>query len=49
MAFVDDMSVVSETEEEHLKSLDTLFETLLKLNVHLKLSKCHFGVRKCRN
>eukprot|EP00171_Calliarthron_tuberculosum_P022965 IDg22965t1 len=45
MAFVDDTSVGTETEEEHLKSLESILDTLLKFNVRLKLSKCNFGVR----
>eukprot|EP00171_Calliarthron_tuberculosum_P000048 IDg48t1 len=33
MAFVDDTSVGTETEEEHLKSLESILDTLLKFNV----------------
>lgn len=45
LAFVDDTSVGTETEEEHLKSLESILDMLLKFNVRLKLSKCHLGVR----
>ena len=44
-AFMDDTSVGTETEEEHLRSLETLLDTLLQSGVRLKLSKCSFGVR----
>lgn len=45
LAFMDDTSIGTETEEEHLKSLESLLETLLRAGVRLKLSKCSFGVR----
>ncbi len=45
MAFIDDTSVGTETEEEHLKSLEAILGILLSSNVRLKLSKCQFGVR----
>ena len=44
-AFMDDTSVGTDTEEEHLSSLESLIDTLLQAGVRLKLSKCSFGVR----
>lgn len=45
LAFMDDTSAGTETEEEHLTALESLFDTLLRAGVRLKLSKCHFVVR----
>ena len=45
-AFMDDTSVGTETEEQHLSSLESLLDTLLQAGIRLKLSKCNFGVRK---
>ena len=45
IAFMDDTSVGTETEEEHLRSLETLHDTLLQCGERLKLSKCAFRVR----
>lgn len=45
LAFMDDTSVGTATEKEHLESLNTLLDTLLRAGIRLKLSKCSFGVR----
>ena len=42
---MDDTSVGTETEEQHLSSLESLLDTLLHAGIRLKLSKCRFGVR----
>ena len=45
LAYMDDTSAGTETEEEHLVALESLFDTLLRAGVRLKLSKCRFGVQ----
>lgn len=45
LAFMDDTSVGTETEEQYLLSLSSLLDTLLHAEVRLTLSKCKFGVR----
>ncbi len=45
MAFIDDTSVGTESEEEHLQSLGEILSLFLAANVRLKFSKCQFGVR----
>ena len=44
LAFLDDASFGTETEEEHLEALETVLDTLLQAGARLKLSKCSFGV-----
>ena len=45
LAFMDDMSVGTSNEEEHLESLSTVLDLLFGAGVRLKLSKCILGVR----
>ncbi len=45
MAFMDDTSVGTETEVEHLKALESILDILLAANVRLKFATCRFGVR----
>ena len=44
LAFMDDTSLGTETENEHLKSLAFVLDLLYENGVRLKLSKCEFGV-----
>ena len=46
LSYVDDTSIGTETEEEHLKSLNEILTILYENGVRLKLSKCSFGVRE---
>ena len=42
LVYIDDVIVHSHTEEEHLDSLDKVFQCLRRYNVRLKPSKCVF-------
>ena len=41
-AYLDDIIVFSETEEEHIKHIEAVFDRLNKHNLKLKLKKCKF-------
>lgn len=43
LVFFDDILVYSQTWEDHLKHLDTTFQTLKEHQLYAKLSKCAFG------
>lgn len=43
--YADDMIAKSQTEKEHLISLEKLFERLRKFKLMLNPNKCTFGVR----
>lgn len=45
-AFMDDISIGTATEDEHLESLASALDLLYTAGVRLKLSKCEFGVRR---
>ncbi len=45
MAFIDDTSVGTDSEDEHLQSLGEILSLLLAANVRLKLLKWQLGVR----
>lgn len=45
LALMDDTSIGTSSEEEHIKSLAAILDLLYKAGVRLKLSKCAFGVR----
>ena len=45
LAFMNDTSVGTATDDEHLASLVSILDILLAAGVRLKLSKCAFGVR----
>ena len=45
LAFMDDTSIGTETEDGHLESLSAILNLLFDAGVRLKLSKCDFGVR----
>ncbi len=40
--FLDDILIVSPTEEEHFKRLDLVFSRLASAGLKVKLEKCHF-------
>ena len=42
-AYVDDLLVASDTEENHIKHLSQLFERLSAFNVRINANKCVFG------
>ena len=42
IVYMDDLLVFSESEEEHLKHLETIFEKFRNADLKLKLSKCQF-------
>ena len=42
IVYMDDLLVFSESEEEHLKHLEIIFEKFRKADLKLKLSKCQF-------
>lgn len=44
-AYVDEMVVKSRTEDEHLKDLQQLFDTLARHSLKLNPEKCSFGVQ----
>ena len=41
--YIDDILVASQTEEQHKRHLETLFQRLTEFDVHIKSSKCIFG------
>ena len=43
-AYLDDILVYSKTKEEHLKTLEELFQRLAKAGLAISLKKCKFGV-----
>jgi predicted aspartyl protease len=43
VVYLDDILVFSDTEEEHLKHLDQVFELLAKSKLYTQVSKCVFG------
>ena len=45
MGYLDDIIIFSETEEEHLRHLEIIFERLRKAKLKLKLQKCNFFKR----
>ena len=45
MGYLDDIIIFSETEEEHLRHLEIIFEKLRKAKLKLKLQKCNFFKR----
>lgn len=46
LAFMDDTSIGTANEDEHLESLATVLDLLFEAGVRLKLSKCKFGFRE---
>ena len=42
MGYLDDIIIISKTEEEHLQHLEEIFEWLRKAGLKLKLQKCSF-------
>lgn len=42
--YIDDVLIVSENEEEHMKHLDTLFQRLTENGLVINLNKCQFGL-----
>ena len=48
LVYLDDVLVFSNTVEEHLQRLEAIFERLLKANLKLKPSKCHFLLRRIK-
>ncbi len=42
--YVDDIAVLSDTEEQHRQHLDVVLARLAKHNIKLRLDKCEFGV-----
>ena len=46
MAYLDDIIIFSQNEQEHLKHIETIFKKLKKTGLKLKESKCHFFKRK---
>ncbi len=46
IVFLDDILVYSRNAEEHLSHLRTVFHTLREHNLHLKISKCLFGLEE---
>ena len=40
--YLDDIIIVSDTKEEHLKRLEAVFQKLITAGLKLKPSKCHF-------
>ena len=39
---MDDLLIYSQTEEEHLKHLELVFETFREVGIKLEMSKCEF-------
>ncbi|WCJ44273.1 Transposon Tf2-6 polyprotein [Euphorbia peplus] len=43
--YIDDMIVMSSTDEEHIKDLNQVFEIFGRFNLKLNPEKCFFGIR----
>lgn len=48
LAFTDDTSVGTLTEEDHLEALADVLDLIFNVGVRLKLSKCAFGVHRAK-
>ena len=46
IAYLDDIIIISKTPEEHLAHIRKVFEKLHSANLSMKLSICHFFLRK---
>jgi len=46
MAYLDDIIIFSETREQHVKDVAKVLSKLRAANIHLRLSKCEFGVNE---
>ena len=46
LAYMDDIVIFTKTFEEHLQSIETVFERMKESNIALKLSKCIFASHK---
>ena len=46
IAYLDDIIIFSKTPEEHLTHIRQVFEKLHSAKLSMKLSKCHFFLRK---
>jgi len=46
MAYLDDIIIFSETREQHVKDVAKMLRKLRVANIHLRLSKCEFGVKE---
>jgi len=42
-AYIDDIVIFSQSQEEHLEHLGRVFQCLSNANLRVKLSKCQFG------
>ena len=42
MAYLDDIIIISQNEQEHLKHIEIIFKKLKKAGLKLKESKCDF-------
>jgi cytoskeleton-associated protein 5 len=45
-AYIDDLLIVSENEDEHIRHLTALFERLDEYGMIINSNKCHFGKNK---
>jgi hypothetical protein len=48
VVYLDDVTIHSSDEAEHLKHIDAVFERLDRANLRIKLSKCHFGLQELK-
>ncbi|KAL5496439.1 hypothetical protein EMCRGX_G012722 [Ephydatia muelleri] len=46
-AYLDDVVIISETWEEHLKHLTDILERIRKAGLTVKLGKCQFAMSQC--
>ena len=46
MAYLDDIIIFSQNEEDHLKHIEIIFKKLKKADLKLKESKCNFFKKK---
>ena len=44
VVYIDDISIISNTLEEHIDHLRQVFEVISKHNIHLRIDKCLWGV-----
>ena len=46
VVYIDDLVILSQTEEEHLENLAEVLSLLDEAGLRMKVEKCHFGVKR---
>ena len=46
--YMDDITIISDNEEQHKQHLKIVFDRIIKNNIKLRIDKCVFGVSECQ-